>query len=135
MAQIAKDRPNIFPALKYKDASAAMKWLGEAFGFRTHFEVPGANGGIAHAELQLGAGMVMLGSEGKPDPANPWTTEQGIYVQVEDVNAHYARAKKARAKIVREIADTDYGAREYSCRDAEGKLWSFGTYLPETGGG
>ncbi len=131
MPQSNKDRPNIFPALRYKDAPAAITWLGEAFGFRKHFEVPGPNGGIAHAELQFGPGMIMLGSEGKPDPTNPWTTEQGLYVWVEDVDAHYARAKKAGARIVREIADTDYGAREYSCRDFEGKLWSFGTYLPD----
>ena len=131
MPKNAKDqRPNIFPALKYKDAPAAMKWLGKAFGFRTHFSVPGEKGGIAHAELQLGSGMIMLGSMRKRDPKNPWATEPGLYVHVENIDAHYARSRKAGAEIVRELADTEYGSREYSVRDPEGHLWSFGTYLP-----
>ena len=34
-------------------------------------------------------------------------------------------------EIIRELADTPYGSREYSVRDVEGNLWSFGTYYPE----
>lgn len=29
------------------------------------------------------------------------------------------------------LTDTDYGSRDYSARDPEGSLWSFGTYRPE----
>lgn len=123
--------PNIFPALKFKDAPRAIEWLGRAFGFQKQFVVPGENGAVAHAQLRQGAGMIMLGSTGRPDPANPWTTEPfGIYVVVEDIDAHYGRAKAAGAQIVRPLADTPYGAREYSARDCEGHLWSFGTYDP-----
>lgn len=125
--------PNIFPALKYKDAPKAIDWLGKAFGFDKQFVVPGENDTVAHAQLRNGAGMIMMGSAGEPDPANPWTTEPyGVYVVVKDIDAHYARAKGAGAKIERPLADTDYGAREYSVRDLEGHLWSFGTYDPYT---
>jgi uncharacterized glyoxalase superfamily protein PhnB len=51
-------------------------------------------------------------------------------VYVEDVEAHCRRAKDAGARIVRELAETDYGSREYMCRDPEGYVWSFGTYRP-----
>ena len=123
--------PNIFPALRYKNAPAAIDWLGNAFGFEKQFVVPGENNTIAHAQLRLGAGMIMMGSGGKPDPKNPWATEKyGTYVVVQEIDAHYARAKDAGAEIVRPIADTDYGSREYSVRDCEGHLWSFGTYDP-----
>ena len=123
--------PNIFPALRYKDAPAAIDWLGKAFGFEKQFVVPGDNDTVAHAQLRLGAGMIMMGSGGKPDPKNPWATEKyGTYVVVNEIDAHYARAKAAGADIVRPIADTEYGAREYSVRDCEGHLWSFGTYDP-----
>jgi uncharacterized glyoxalase superfamily protein PhnB len=123
-------RPNIFPALRYRNGSAAIDWLGKAFGFEKHFVVPGEAGGIAHAQLRLGAGMIMLGS-GKHEPGSPWdTVPQGVYVHVADVDAHYARAKAAEVEIVRELADTEYGSREYSARDPEGHLWSFGTYDP-----
>jgi uncharacterized glyoxalase superfamily protein PhnB len=123
--------PNIFPALRYENAPAAIAWLGKAFGFEKKFVVPGENDSVMHAELRLGSGMIMMGSAGKPDPKNPWSTAPfGIYVMVKEIDAHYARAKAAGAEIVRPIADTDYGAREYSVRDCDGHLWSFGTYDP-----
>jgi uncharacterized glyoxalase superfamily protein PhnB len=132
MAQQETTQPNIFPALRYKNAPAAIDWLGKAFGFAKQFVAPGADGTIAHAELSLGPGTIMLGSERKPpDPKNPWDQVAfGLYVYVTDIDAHYVRAKAAGAEIVRELAETDYGAREYSVRDLEGHLWSFGTYLP-----
>lgn len=123
--------PNIFPALRYQDAPKAIEWLNRAFGFEKQFVVPGENNTVAHAQLRLGSGMIMMGSGGKPDPANPWATEKyGTYVMVKEIDDHYARAKAAGADIVRPIADTEYGAREYSVRDCEGHLWSFGTYDP-----
>ncbi len=133
MSEKATDRvPNIFPGLKYRDAPAAIAWLGKTLGFSTKLEVPNPDGTIAHAELQIGPGLVMLGSRRDPPmPGNPWdTVDQGIYVAVDEVDAHYDRAKAAGAEIVRELADTDYGSREYSVRDSEGYLWSFGTYRP-----
>jgi len=96
--------PNIFPALRYKDAPAAIDWLGRAFGFEKQFVVPGENSTVAHAQLRLGAGMIMMGSGGKPDSNNPWATEKyGTYVVVKEIDAHYARAKAAGADIVRPI--------------------------------
>ena len=47
-----------------------------------------------------------------------------------DIDAHYARAKDAGAEITRDFQDTDYGSRECTARDPEGHLWSFGTYRP-----
>jgi uncharacterized glyoxalase superfamily protein PhnB len=129
------DHPNIFPAIRYQNAPAAIEWLAKAFGFERHFVVPASDGNVRHAQLQLGPGMIMLGSKGNPDATrNPWDAiEQGIYVCVADVDAHHARAKAAGAEIVRALEDTDYGSREYSVRDLEGHLWSFGTYDPYAG--
>ena len=55
---------------------------------------------------------------------------QGIYVVVDDPDAHCARARAAGAELTREPTDQDYGAREYSALDPEGTEWSFGTYDP-----
>ncbi len=126
--------PSIFPFLRYRDATAAMAWLEQAFGFRVALQVPAANGGIAHAELQLGHGMVMLGDQPQDalglalPQAGPGN--QGIYIVVPDVDALYARAKAAGAQIVIDLHDTDYGSRDFSCRDPEGQLWSIGSYQP-----
>ena len=123
--------PNIFPALRYQNGPAAVEWLTRAFGFEKQMVVPGPDGAIAHAQLSFGPGVVMLGSARDEQGTNPWATvKQGVYVYVEDVDAHYKRAKTAGADIVRELQDTGHGGREYSARDPEGHLWSFGTYYP-----
>jgi uncharacterized glyoxalase superfamily protein PhnB len=120
---------SIFPALKYRDAPAAADFLERAFGFAPKMRVDGPDGTVAHGEARFGNGVVMFGS-GRDEPGNPWGAEVGLYVVVDDVDAHCARAKEAGAVIVRPPADTSYGAREYSARDLEGRLWSFGTYRP-----
>jgi uncharacterized glyoxalase superfamily protein PhnB len=127
-----ENAPNIFPALRYHDGPAAIAWLARAFGFTPQLEVPAPDGSIAHAEMRLGPGFIMLGSStGQHGADNPWDrARMGVYVCVEDIDAHYQRARAAGAEIVRELKATDYGSREYSVRDLEGNLWSFGTYRP-----
>jgi uncharacterized glyoxalase superfamily protein PhnB len=100
---------------------------------------------VAHAELALGPGLIMLGSASDEMPAvetDPRTPEGGfdfsrvpfaIYAAVDDIDAHYERARAAGAEIVRELNDTDYRSREYVARDLEGNVWSFGTYRPTAG--
>jgi uncharacterized glyoxalase superfamily protein PhnB len=133
MADKAAGIPNIFPCFRYEDARGAIEWLNKAFGFEKQFVVPGENGTVAHAQLRLGAGMIMMGSGGRPDPQNPWAAARfGTYVVVPDIDAHYARAKASGATIERPLSDTEYGSREYSARDCDGHLWRFGTYDPFT---
>lgn len=123
--------PTVFPCIKYADAPAAIDWLEKAFGFAPKLVVPGDTGTIMHAELRGGAGIVMCGSAADPEPGNPWAGAPfGIYVRVDDVDAHHARAKAAGAEIVSPPTDKPYGARDYSVRDLEGRLWSFGDYDP-----
>jgi uncharacterized glyoxalase superfamily protein PhnB len=124
-----------FPFIRYEDAAKAIDWLERAFAFQCQLRVPGPDGSIAHAELRLGNGLIMLGSSkdddlGLTSPRNLARVTQGIYVALEDIDEHYRRARAAGAEIVRELADTEYGSREYLARDLEGHLWSFGTYRP-----
>ena len=130
-----KTHPNIFPALSYKEASAAIDWLGRAFGFEEKVVYRGEDGTVQHAEMRLRAGLVMFGQVREDDwiggkAPDPLASSQGIYVVVEDPDARHDRAMAAGAQIVRELTDQDYGSREYSARDLEGNLWSFGTYDP-----
>jgi uncharacterized glyoxalase superfamily protein PhnB len=55
---------------------------------------------------------------------------QGLYVVVSDPDAHCARAKAAGAKIVMSLSDKEYGGRDYTARDPEGNIWTFGNYDP-----
>ncbi|MQA09425.1 MAG: glyoxalase [Pseudonocardiaceae bacterium] len=126
--------PNIFPVLRYRDAAKAERWLADAFGFSTVFSVPGEGGRIAHAELRLGAGRIMIASAddvAEETALDPRTARQSNYVAVPDIDEHYARAVAAGAHVTLELTDMDYGSREYSATDFEGNHWSFGTYQPE----
>jgi uncharacterized glyoxalase superfamily protein PhnB len=125
----------IFPALRYRDAPAAIEWLGRAFGFEPRMVVDGPDGTVAHAELDGGGATIMLGTARPPDAdeysaAAPPPGGTALYLVVEDPDAHHERACAAGAEVVRELQDTDYGSREYSVRDPEGNVWSFGTYRP-----
>jgi uncharacterized glyoxalase superfamily protein PhnB len=124
----------IFPALRYRDPTAAIDWLGRAFGFEPRMVHEAPDGAVAHAELTLGDAMVMLGTardgDRGYDAVAPPAGGAAIYVVVEDVDGLHTRARAAGAEVALEPADTDYGSREFSVRDPEGNAWSFGTYQP-----
>lgn len=128
----------VIPGLRYADAAAAIDWLCRAFGFEEHLVVPGGDGTIAHAQLTFGNGMIMLGSTRddeyghlivQPSAIDGCET-QAPYVIVDDVDAHYERARAAGAEIIKELEEQAYGGRLYACRDLEGHVWNFGTYDP-----
>ncbi|MGW0363605.1 VOC family protein [Streptomyces sp. NPDC002990] len=126
--------PSICPTLVYRDAKAAIKLLTEAFGFNQVAVYEAENGAVVHAELAYGNGVVMLGSKGTGgvfDKAMKDAGPSGVYVVVEDVDAHHRRAVEHGAEILMEPTDQDYGSRDYMARDGEGNIWSFGTYAPQ----
>lgn len=127
----------VVPTLRYRDAHCMIGWLCEVFGFARHAVYEHRPGGIAHAQLTLGSGMIMLGSARDDEfgrlqstPAALGGTTQSPYLVVSDADEVYRRAKAAGAEIVIEIKDEDYGGRGFSCRDPEGHLWNVGSYDP-----
>ena len=125
----------IFPILRYNDARGAIRSLCATFGFVELFSVPESGPNVRHAQLKLGTNFIMLGSA-RPDerlvsPEVLGTATQALYVYVDDLDAHFERARSAGAEITSPITDTDFGSREYHVRDLEGHLWTFGTYLPD----
>jgi len=124
----ASRAPTFYPCMRYKNAPAAIKWLGAAFGFEVHLVVPGPNETIAHAELRFGNGLFMMGSV--KDDVLGGAGGMAPYVYVADIDAHSARARAAGATIVKEPFNTDHGSRDYAACDLEGNVWSFGTYRP-----
>lgn len=126
----------IIPTMRYADAKAAIEWLCDTFGFSRQLVVEDDSGGIAHAQLRFGNGMIMLGSARDDEfgrlqrPATGEAVTQSPYVVVDDIDEHYARAAAAGAEIEIEIRDEQHGGRFYSCRDPQGQLWNFGDYDP-----
>src|SRR5271169_5026849 len=99
--------PRISSALFYDDASKAIDWLCEAFGFEVRLKIEGEGGRIEHSELTFGEGLIMVGQAGIHDKA-PWrkapselggSNTQNMMVYVDDADAHCAHARKSGAKI------------------------------------
>jgi uncharacterized glyoxalase superfamily protein PhnB len=131
--------PRISTSIFYEDP-AMLDWLVRAFGFEVRLKVEGEGGGIVHSELTFGDGLIMVGALGKAaaPPGAKWRSPkavggantQSLCIYVDDVEAHYAQAKAAGAKIVRELKTSDYGAEHwadqgYMAEDPEGHLWYF----------
>jgi uncharacterized glyoxalase superfamily protein PhnB len=132
-------RSTVVPAMRYRDATAAISFLCRVIGFEKHLVVLGQGGTVLHAQLVLGGGMLMLGSVDngsaygrrirQPDEIGGFET-QSAYVVVDDADAVHARAVAEGWSIVRALQDEDYGGRGFTCLDPEGRLWSIGTYDP-----
>jgi len=124
----------VWPALQYTDAPAAIRFLVDVVGFEERLVV--AEGDVVHhAELVWPeGGGIMLGSAGHGS-ADEWSERPAgagsVYVVTDDPDAVYERVRHAAGvEIIREPYEPDYdpGARGFDFRDAEGNLWSFGTY-------
>ncbi len=138
MNENAKSGSTIIPTLRYYDAPGAIEWLCRVFGFQKQLVVPNEDGTIAHAQLSLGSGMVMIGSAvdtqfgrliKQPNEQDGIET-QSPYIIVSDADVVYERVKTQGGRIVIDIKDEDYGGRGFSCVDPEGHLWNVGTYNP-----
>lgn len=130
--------PRISPSVFYDDAAAAIDWLARAFGFTVRVRVEDDQGRIAHSQLALNGGLVMVGQAGlspdRPYVKSPRAVDgantQALAVYVDDVDAHCERARAAGAVIVAEPETQDYGDdywadRSYQARDPEGHHWWF----------
>lgn len=131
------EAPRIYATRRYRDTRTMIAWLEEAFGFRAHMVVDDGQGGVAHAQISFGSSMMMLGDHREDEFANAVGNPgekaggQSIYIAVDSADEMYERARSGGAEIFRELEDTDYGSREFGCRDPEGQAWNFGTYWPK----
>lgn len=122
----------IVPYLHYADGARALEFLHDAFGFEERLRVPREDGSIMHAEAGFQDNVVMLGTPvdaaGRA-VAGGGTNHSSVMCYVDDVDAHYARAQAAGARIERELVDQPYGDRTYSAVDPEGYTWHFATHV------
>ena len=134
----------IVPMIAYEDAAAAIDWLTEAFGFteREAQRYTAEDGTVTHAELERDGAIVMLATPNADYQSprhhretceaarrwqdNPWVVD-GLFVRVDDVNAHHAQAVAAGAVVIRPPEDSAAaGMRLYTAEDPEGHRWMFG---------
>jgi PhnB protein len=126
--------------LAYENGIAALEWLARAFGFVERARMTDAEGRLSHGEMETSQGGVVMLASPTPDyegprrhrescagarrwSAVPWIVD-GVLVYVDDVDAHYDRAKKAGATILSPLEDGGHG-RRYRAEDLEGHRWMF----------
>jgi PhnB protein len=127
------------PMLTYADGPAAMDWLVAAFGFTDQTRWLDDDGRVSHGELDTGDGLVMIASTNPAyesptahrqhcEAADAWLSSpyvvDGVLVQVDDIDAHYARAVAVGAPTLSQIEDGGPG-RLYRTEDVEGHRWMF----------
>lgn len=134
-------RQRVIPMLSYEDVGRAVEWIAEAFGFEETGRWTDADGTVTHAAMELDGGVFMLGRP-SPDYQSPrrhaevceharrWRRTpfvvDGIYVEVDDVDAHYAHAVAAGATVLSGLEDNPgIGQRQYRAEDLEGHRWMF----------
>jgi PhnB protein len=117
----------VIPYLYYADVPKAVEWLVGSFGFEKVMVVD-SGAGRHHGEVRFGTGLVMMGTAAaqfeSTSPAQAKARTAGVFVYLDDVDGHCARAKAAGAEIVHDISDQSYG-RTYWARDPEGHDWFF----------
>jgi uncharacterized glyoxalase superfamily protein PhnB len=113
-----------------------LSFLQEAFGFTVSVRWDDPDGTVRHAEANFGDGAVMMGTAEHPSaPLEGSSVGQGIYVYIDDVDAHFEQARAGGARVVYPPEDTAWGTRRYRALDPEGCEWSFGNYRPGTASG
>jgi uncharacterized glyoxalase superfamily protein PhnB len=141
---VSGDVQRIVPMIAYEDAATAIEWLTEAFGFqeRRDSRYTDENGVVTHAELERDGAIVMLATpnadyrgprrhretceHARRWQDNPWVID-GLFVAVDDVDAHHAQAATAGAVMIRALDDNqEAGMRLYTAEDLEGHRWMFG---------
>ncbi|MHB8643593.1 MAG: VOC family protein [Gaiellaceae bacterium] len=116
---------DVVPMVSYADCAAAADWLVRAFGFEEVERMGGDE--VTHVTLRAGDGVIFLGKPGgsyvNPTYEGPWVID-GVWVQVDDLEAHYARAEAAGARLLSEIQPGPTGPL-YRVEDPFGHRWMF----------
>ena len=139
MAQKAKPIPDgyhsVTPYLIISGGKCreALKFYERAFNAKEVMQMPGPDGGIAHAEIQLGDSRIMLADEApKMDAYGPHHFHGSpvtLHVYLPNVDATTEQATRAGAKVIRPIADQFYGDRSAGLEDPYGHKWYLSTHI------
>jgi predicted enzyme related to lactoylglutathione lyase len=122
----------LIPHITYQRVAEASDWLAKTFGFAEHFRY-GDPGEPSGAQIYLGRVFIMLRNvrDSAKTPAQLGYGTQSLSVFIEDVDAHYQRAKAAGAKIVEEPHETVYGEYQYAAEDLDGHHWVFSRHAQD----
>jgi uncharacterized glyoxalase superfamily protein PhnB len=109
----------------YARPVAAARWLHDVFGFESTTSLPEHDSDdFTWIEIRIGNGAVIL----YPADGEASGVTHQLFVHVDDLDAHFARASAAGATIVEPI--THHGFRSYVAADLEGRRWTIAQARP-----
>jgi PhnB protein len=125
----------VTPYLIVKGAAQALDFYQRAFGAQESVRMPGPEGKIMHAEIQIGDSKIMLADEfpqmGAVSPQTIGGTPVGICLYVDNVDALHSQAVAAGAKVERPLQNQFYGDRSATLVDPFGHKWTIATHVED----
>ncbi len=132
---IPEGYPRLAPYLCVDGAAAAIEFYGAVLGATERVRMPGPDGKIGHAELQLGDSVIMLADQapeiGFLSPRTIGGTPVTLSVYVEDVDAVFDKAVAAGATVLRAVEDQFYGDRSGQFEDPFGHRWNVASHVED----
>lgn len=130
--------PSVSPHLVVGDGAAAIDFYVKAFDAVELGRLPGPDGRLMHAALQINGSTVMLNddfpeyNDGKSStPTALGGTPVTIHLTVTDVDSKFQQAVDAGATVVADLKDQFWGDRYGVLRDPFGHHWSLGQPVRE----
>jgi PhnB protein len=127
--------PQLSPYLAIDGASEAIDFYSKVLGARERMRMPNPDGGVGHAELELGDSLIMIADAseemGFRSPKSIGGTPVTLSLYVEDVDGVFERALAQGATEVRAIENQFYGDRSGQFEDPFGHRWSISTHVED----
>jgi PhnB protein len=120
----AESYHTVTPYLVVMDVPGLIEFLKKTFDAEKREHLAKPDGGVMHAEVQIGDSVVMMGEPSDESGVIPAL----LYLYVEDADSTYRKAIDAGAVSVREPADQFYGDRTAVVKDNFGNQWWFATH-------
>jgi uncharacterized glyoxalase superfamily protein PhnB len=117
---------SVTPVLNIKGAAEAIAFYGKAFGAKEIARMPGPNGMLMHAEIQIGNARIML-SDAIMNPP----TQSSTHLYVDDANKVWKQALDAGAKVAMPMQDTFWGDRYGVLTDPFGNRWAIAQHIED----
>ena len=126
---------SLTPYLAVEDAARAIEFYKDAFGAEEIHRMPGPDGSIAHAELQIGDSKLMLSDPFPQSNVRPPSERGGptasVFMYVDDADAVFEQAQTAGATVSMPLEDMFWGDRFGSLTDPFGHSWSIATRVED----
>jgi PhnB protein len=132
---IPDEYPRVTPYLYVDGAKAAIDFYTSVLDAQERMSMPGPDGKIGHAELNIGDSVIMLADEfpdmGARGPKSVGGSPVAIHVYVENVDDTFERAVKAGSRVLRPVEDKFYGDRGGEFEDPFGHRWSVASHIED----